>query len=55
MDELILKIADYQLENDKEWSELIDCTAEERALKMARLIGSMKSQLEIIKIDIKYN
>lgn len=54
MDELILKITNYQIQNEKEWSELTNLTTDERASKMAGLIGAMTSQLEIIKIGIKY-
>lgn len=54
MKELIEKIEGYEQMNKKLWIELSEILdVQERALKMAKLIGHMNSELFIIKNDIQ--
>ena len=53
MENLIEKIEEYQLENNKKWEEIMILDTADMSLSMARLIGFYQSQLEIIKNDLK--
>jgi len=53
MENLIEKIEQYEIDNNKKWIELMKLDIEAMHLPMAQLIGAMTSQLEIIKNELK--
>jgi len=53
MEDIIKKIEEYQLENNKKWEEIMTLDTADMSLSMARLIGFYQSQLEIIKNELK--
>jgi hypothetical protein len=53
MENLINKIEQYEIDNNKKWIELMKLDIEAMHLPMAQLIGAMTSQLEIIKNELQ--
>jgi cell division septum initiation protein DivIVA len=53
MENIIKKIEQFQDENKEKWIELMELDNEAIQFPMARLIGAMTSQLEIIKNELK--
>ena len=54
MEDIIKKIEQYEAENKEKWIELMELDAEAMQLPMARLIGAMTSQIDIIKNEITW-
>lgn len=55
MEDIIKKIEQFQSENKEKWIELMELDTEAMQLPMARLIGAMTSQIDIIKNELKNN
>ena len=55
MENLIKQIERFQADNKLKWDELMERPTNEMQIPMAQLIGAYQSQLEIIKIELRWH
>jgi len=54
MENIIKKIEEYEIDNNQKWIDLMELHTNKMQIPMANLIGAMKSQLEMIKIELQW-